>query len=286
MKKLIVSIVFASAILSVTVEAKTPKKEAVKAFLDSKTKVVLEEANISYNAEIKKAVEKYWEITDYEFISYDEFKEQMDNPDLSFLITTQTRFDKDKKPVEYTFLNLVMGKTGATLTSMPELVSLPISYADEHEVDHYYVLPVMIRFFQNHIQNLQEHRFGIALRKLKYYHKNLPDIRKKKELWLEKASLAPSVDKAAEIEDIYAHDYEIVERSQIEKAIQEQKEDVVFLHKVGPRNEKGWIGRCYKMIFGTENGKLYFYKYHTISDKHPDGFLPKDFKRLKRFSLF
>jgi hypothetical protein len=65
----------------------------------------------------------------------------------------------------------------------------------------------------------------------------------------------------------------------IEQAIKDRDEDVVFLHKVGPEGTK-MDARCYNVIIGAADANFYYFDYHKISDKSPDGFLESDFKSL------
>jgi hypothetical protein len=53
----------------------------------------------------------------------------------------------------------------------------------------------------------------------------------------------------------------------------------VFLHKVGPEGTK-MDARCYNVIIGAADANFYYFDYHKISDKSPDGFLESDFKSL------
>ncbi len=38
--------------------------------------------------------------------------------------------------------------------------------------------------------------------------------------------------------------------------------------------------RCYNVIIGAADANFYYFDYHKISDKNPDGFLASDFKNL------
>lgn len=52
-----------------------------------------------------------------------------------------------------------------------------------------------------------------------------------------------------------------------------------FLHKVGPEGTK-LDARSYKIIIGAADANFYYFDYHKISGKNPDGFLESDFKNL------
>ena len=55
--------------------------EEIGLFMNSTTCLVLEDGYISYNILMKDAVEKYWEITDYEVIDKKEFEERIQVPE-------------------------------------------------------------------------------------------------------------------------------------------------------------------------------------------------------------
>jgi hypothetical protein len=285
-RKTIILILFASMANFSLIAKKIPSKEHVDRFYSTKTKVVLEDKPVGYNIFLRQAVERYWTITDYEFISQKEFNEQKQNKDFSFLVLMETWFEKDNKPVYYYFLNLVLGDSAETLTELPELVSIPLSYADINPEKHFYKLNTFVRFMQDHITRMRDNRFPFLLRGMKYYHKNIPKVRKEMELWIVKEDLARSIRDSAAVHDVYPYLVRYVTHDQIEKAIDTRKSNVVYLHKVGPEEEKGHKARCYKIIFGIADTRVYYYKHHMIKPNKPDGFLEKDFKRLNRWSWF
>jgi hypothetical protein len=91
--------------------------------------------------------------------------------------------------------------------------------------------------------------------------------------------LAPSVNTEARIKKVYPYKFKIVTMDDIEEAIKNRDPDVVFLHKVGPEGTK-IDARSYKVIIGAADANFYYFDYHKISDKSPDGFLEADFKKL------
>jgi len=279
--------VFVLASSAIFAGSDIPTRYLINKFYSTKTKIVLEEQPVGYNILLKQAVQRFWRLTDYEFISYDEFKEQKSNENFSFIVLTETQFDKDEVPVNYYFVNLLLGDENAqTLTNMPELAAIPLSYADINPEKHFYKLNSIIAFMQNHLIRVRDHRFPFALRGMKYYHKYLPNIRKQKELWIVKSDIAETIRDSAAIHDIYPYYIRYVTHKQIEKAIDQRRNNVVYLHKVGPEGESVRKGRSIKILFGAADARIYFYKHHIIEEERPDGFLEKDFKRLKRWCLF
>ena len=115
---------------------------------------------------------------------------------------------------------------------------------------------------------------------LQYYNDNIKEI-KDKTLYLLEDELAPDVNSTARIKKIYPYKFKIVNKDEITDAIKKRDENVVFLHKVGPEGTKV-NARCYKIIIGAADANFYYFDYHKISNKKPDGFLADDFKKLAK----
>ena len=73
----------------------------------------------------------------------------------------------------------------------------------------------------------------------------------------------------------------MVTREQVEKAIDTGNKDVVFVHKVGPEGSKR-KARCYNTIVGASDAQLYYFSWHMIDEKNPEGLLKKDWKKLAK----
>ena len=252
--------------------------EQVDGFYKSKTMVVLENAltYIGYNTNMKKAAQKVWKATDYEFISYEKFEELKMNADYSFLIMSKIRFNSDRiKPV-YLFLNLVRGGAADKLNKMPRLCAVPLAYEDVEDYDYAYKLESMLQFIQQHVKITKENPGMDAKKILRYYNKNLEQI-SGKTLYVVKDDLSKGVDTAPEIKQYYSGDVKIITHNELETVIEKQ-ESAEFLHKIGPEETKK-KARCWKIIMGVDDGKLYYWNRHTVNAKTPDGFLAKSADR-------
>ena len=104
---------------------------------------------------------------------------------------------------------------------------------------------------------------------------------KEKTLYLLEEELAPDVNSTARIKKVYPYKFRIVTKEDITEAIKNRDENVVFLHKVGPEGTK-LDARCYKVIIGAADANFYYFDYHKISSKNPDGMLEQDFKKLAK----
>jgi len=259
----------------------TPTKSDLDAFLKTTTLVVLEDDPLrEYNVVIKDVIEKEWKITPFEFIQFKDFDAKRKDPKYSFLMTTSIRFDKDKTDARYNFLNLLLGGDYYALNGMPSLVSVPLSYMEVDEGSYTYKLAVLVRFMQNHLNMVIKDPSLLSSNIFKHYNDNMGDV-KSKTLYLIESELAPEVNSEARIRAVYPYKFKIVTADEVEDAIKNHDDNVVFLHKVGPEGTRS-RARCYKILVGASDAKIYYFDYHMIDAKKPDGFLLSDFKKLAR----
>jgi hypothetical protein len=262
-------------------QAPFPSKDEIKEFTGSKTCVVLEEDQMStYNTYIKEAVKEFWTITPYEFIQVSEFNVRRLNPAYSFIVLTQTIFEKDKSGGLYNFINLLQGKKGSKLGDMPEICAVPLSYASEDDLEYGYKLGAILAFMQKHASMISEDPSLTGRKYLKYYNKNIPEVAGKTIL-VNEEDLSPDISTIEKIREIYKNKIEIVSEDEIVKAISEKRPNTVVLHKVGPVGDNT-SGYCFKMLIGTDDSDMYYYHQHKISKYDPNGLLPADLKRLSK----
>ena len=137
-----------------------------------------------------------------------------------------------------------------------------------------------MRFIQNHVNLINEKPEIISSNIFKYYNDNIKDIHAK-TLYLVQDELSPSISTPARIKAIYPYKFKIVTREEINQAIKDNNEDVVFLHKVGPEGKRSQA-RCYNILIGAADANFYYFDYHMITEKNPDGFLESDLKKLAK----
>ncbi|MBN1989996.1 MAG: hypothetical protein JW783_11405 [Bacteroidales bacterium] len=281
MKRIILLALFLGVAMGAFADRNVIRHEDIKTFLKTKTYVVLEDNPMSaYNFKIKEAVEKSWTITPYEFISSAQFEEMRKDIDKSFLVMIQVKFTKDKLEALYNFMSVALGSGVSKITDMPDIVSIPLSYSSVAEDSYVYKIESFIRFMQEHIRMLEKNPELIKNNIYEYYNKSMKDNVKSKELWLLEKDVDKSIRSLDKIRKTYPHIVRIVKEEDIEKAIAEKNQSVVFLHKVGPEGTR-LQARCYKVLVGAGDDKFYYFDYHTIDKSSGDGFLSKDFKRIK-----
>jgi len=253
-------------------------------FSKTTTYVVLESnPMLMYNIRIKEAVEKHWDLTDYEFVTFssEEFEKVRKDPTKSFLITNTVIFEKDKTQAKYKYLYVQLGGDYEFVNQMPKIAGIPISYEGVDEDTYTYKLGMMVRFLQNHIKLTSQHPELNERNIDKYYYKNMTGNLQDKVLYVTKDDLAKGFDSMKDIKSIYPYKVELVTRKDIEEAIDNNDESVVFVHKVGPEGSKR-KARCVNILVGAADANLYYFSWHMISDKKPEGLLKKDWKKLAK----
>ena len=281
MKQYCFSLVLFCLALTMNGQAPFPSKEEIGEFTRSRTCIVLEEDQMStFNTYIREAVTRFWKITPFEFIEVKDFNVRRLKPGYSFIVLTQTNYERDKSGALYNYINLLQGKAGSKLGDMPEICAVPLSSAGEDDLDYGYKLGAILLFMQKHASMIADDPSLTGRKYLKYYNKNIPAVADKRIL-VKEEDLSPGIATIEQIKAIYNHDIEIVSEEEIMKAITEKAPNTVVLHKVGPGNEIN-KGYCFKMLIGTDDSDMYYYNQHLIDKSNPDGLLPADLKRLSR----
>jgi hypothetical protein len=281
MKKIVISFLIANLAISLFSQGYVPSREDINAFSLTKTLVVLpNNPLLEYNYVIKEVMEQEWEITDYDFISFAEFEEKRLDPKYSFLYMTQVSFEHDKTDARYRFIHLSLGGDYFRMDQMPDIASVPVAYYNVEEEYYGYKLGILVRFIQNHVKLIKDHPEIVSANVFKHYNDNIKDIREK-TLYILENELAKEINSVARIKKIYPYKFQIVTKEEIEQAIKERRDDIVFLHKVGPEGTK-LNARCYKVIIGAGDANFYYFDYHKIDNKKPDGLLASDLKKLAK----
>lgn len=258
-----------------------PSRDDINAFFNTKTLVVLlDNPLLEYNSVIKEVMEQEWNITEFDYITFKEFEELRFDPQYSFLYMAQVMFDNDKTDARYRFLHLSLGGDYFRKNQMPDLAAVPLSYYNVEEDNYIYKLALLVRFIQNHAKLIKERPEIVSANVFKHYNNNIKDI-KTKTLYVLEEELSKEVNSAARIRKLYPYKFKIATKDEITEAIKEKNDDVVFLHKVGPEGTK-LDARCYKVIVGAADAKFYYFDYHRISSKKPDGLLGSDFKKMAK----
>lgn len=277
LKTLLLFIILGFFSLGALANSKLASRQQIGMFKNSTTCVVLESGISAYSSYIKDAVEKHWKYTDFEFIDQQEFEKRRFDSKYSFLVLMKGVYEKDPSGVGYNYISLVLGDEAMDITDMPEICSIPFSYADDNDADFGYAIPAIVKFMQKHAKNLESKRFFIALKGLKYYNGSPPS--KNKVLLLNKDQMAPEANTLEKIKKVYPYYVKLLTPSEIQTELDTDPVNTMFNFHVGPTEETG-SGKCFEMIFDVE-GNLYYYNYRKVTNENKDGFTLKDFRSIR-----
>jgi hypothetical protein len=265
-------------LISVSILANNPlaTKQQIGMFKNSKTCVVMDGGMSFLNKPVKEAVQKYWKSSEFEFIDQSEFDKRKMNPKYSFIVALDGAYDKDPGGVSYKFLSLVLGDPSGNLTKMPEFCSVPLSYSGDNDADYEYIVPLVIKFMQIHLRNLEKDRLPISLNGLRYYNRTGFN---EKVLVLNKAKMASNADSPEKIKAVTQYRVKLLTIEEIQKEMEAKLPNALFHFHVGPAQDAG-AGKSFDMLFDID-GNLYYYNFRKITNDNPDGFNLSDFNNIK-----
>ena len=258
-----------------------PTVADIRQFPQTKTMMVLEESLMSeYNFSIRDAAPDEWNITPFDFMEWRNFEAQKRDRTLSFLLINNVTIENDKSNTRYLFMSLLLGGTNRSLANMPDLCSIPLAYDGADEETYTYKIGVFLHFIQNHVKLLTDDPSIATKNVFQHYNKNIQELGDK-TLYLIAEELADDVNTVEKIRRVYDGQFKLVTKEDIQRAIADRDPNVVFLHKVGPsRNQANT--RCFKILVGAADAQFYYFDYHTINNRTPNGFLASDFRKLSR----
>lgn len=258
-----------------------PTEDDVNTFLKNTTYVVLESNPISaYNLKIKEVMEANWTITKYEFITAKQFDQMRKDRDKSFLVLVEFKYPEENLTVSYTHLCAMNGSATSKVTDMPEVISVPVGYAKNGEAPYVFKSEAFVRFIQQHVLALKANPKFLKADMLDDYNDNAPKV-KMKELWVLEKDLEKDMRDITKQRKAYPYPIKVVTQEDIEDAIAQKNDNVMFFHKVGPEGLR-MQERIYKMVFSANDGLLYYCDMHHISNSKPDGILQSDLKKLSK----
>ena len=253
----------------------TTRREKLKDFTSKITKVVLTGDDFMDEA-LKESVAATWTVSPYEFCSNEEFQSLKGNNNFYFLMIVKGQFRRESEP-GIDMLTLVKGGDGAdkSINDMFEVVSFPFRPSEDPSGREFVMLPAFLKIIQNHAVELTD-------TEMKAYSsigaKNTKKLRIKRIFfWAE--DFAPQVDeqtKRSLDEDILIKEDE----DEVDEIFSEGTFNTVVSYVVAPSEPvNGSI--CYKMLIGSDNHELYYFKKHKITAKSGKGFLSSDIKSIK-----
>ena len=250
------------------------RREKLKDFTAKTTKVVLTGDEFLDEA-IKESVAATWTVSPYEFCSNDEFQSLKSNDSFYFLLVVKGQFRRESEP-GIDMLTLVKGGEGsADINDMFEVVSFPLRPSEDPSGREFVLLPAFLKIIQEHTTSLTDTEMKA------YSSLGAKDTKKLriKRIFFWEEDLAPQVDeqtKRSLDEDILIKEDE----DEVDEIFSEGTFNTVVSYVVAPSEPvNGSI--CYKMLIGSDNHELYYFKKHRITAKNGKGFLSADLKAIK-----
>jgi hypothetical protein len=252
--------------------------EQLKSFKTATLYIVSDDASMAYNIGAKAAFEKCWTMTPIKFINSTEFETLRKINTNAFVLMTRTTMTKDKRQVEYQYINFLMGDSCTNMNKMPEILTFPLAYTGTDDNAYTAKLPLIVRFAQNHITEMLSAQNLRRYFKLKKYNRNIKDI-KTQTLLVAREDLGVDANSIEKIKAKYPYTVKITSADSVQMAIDQKLENTAIVYIIKPGDD-GAFGRSYKMIFGTSDAKLYFFHFLNIYNQQPGGFMLRDFKRI------
>lgn len=276
MKKNVVFVLLILFVLDSMAQVRPARKKHYEKFFNSTTYVVEDRDPFSlFNSSIKKAMEKHWDITEFKFISYSEFQRMRTNEDASFMIFANIK--QNNLDQMYEFINFVMGDKKREFDRMPDLASVPLAYLEADDLNYLYKMGAFVKFMQTYVQ-MQATTPRMRLSNV--WNVKATELQSM-ELWVLEEELAENINTPDKIRNYYPFKVKMATRDEIEKAIEEDREDVAFLHKIGPEDtNRTGRGKCWKFIVAAKDGRVLFSSQHDVDRQNPDALLADDLVKM------
>lgn len=272
MKKILLFFAFAIMTASAFAQAQIDtKKVKISDFTQKVTKVVLTGSAL-YDGVLQDEVAARWRISPYEYCTLDEFNSLKGSDKYYFLITTKGQFKKEAEP-SLQFLTLVKGGRNASkgIDEMLEIVSMPISSADDPSGRELVFLPVFLTIIQEYTLDSMDRDYSAYLG-LSNYTSNISKASEKNIVFSEN-DIAPNV----EMGDCAS--FIVMDEDSADEMIMNNAQNTLVSYVVAPAEPVNG-SFCYKMLIDAQTYELYYYRKHRISAKSGAGFLPYDIRSI------
>lgn len=249
------------------------KKVKIADFTQKTTKVVLT-GNILHDASLKNQISARWNISPFEFCTLSEYETIKTDSNYYFLVTTDGQFKKETE-ANLKFITLVKGGQ-ESLNEMIEVISFPFACANEPSGREYIFLPTILDMIQIHATKSMENDI-LGYTGLPNYSMN---IAKSGDMTIVFSSSDLSSEITPEVMDAcFDENILVLDEDDADEYLSPDKSNTLVSYVVAPTDAKPG-SYCYKMLFETGSGTLYYFRKHKISKKAGVGFLAEDIKRI------
>ena len=250
------------------------KKYKIRDLQEKITKVVMTE-NVFIDGALRQDVVEHWHISPFELCTLQEFETLKKDANYYFLLIVTGQFCGEMEP-GIDFISLVKGGPEAEegIGKMTEVVSIPFSVpgGTGREIA---MIPAFLDIIQDFALKAMERDLE-GYQGLSLYNRNLPKIRHRNVLFTE-SDLSFRVSPL----DKSGSRTRIVEEDAADDAMIDGTAGTIVSYTVAPEDPSA-TSRCYKMLIGTDDHTLYYFKRHRITGKTGRGFTAKEFKSISR----
>ena len=255
------------------------KKIKIADFTQKVTKVVLT-GNTFYDRVFQEEVSSRWRVSPYEFCTLDEFEALKKSDKYYFLMLTQGRFKKEAEP-GIQFITLVKGGAEAEkgIDEMLEVVTAPFAAADSPSGREVAFLPVLLDIIQQFTLDSMDKDLS-NLGGLSSYTAGINKTTDMNLIFAEE-DLSKEVLATVEYMDQFSK-VAIEDADTSDENLSINAPNTIISYTVAPA-EPTQGSFCYKMLIGTQDHKLYFFRKHRIGKTLSAGFLPEDIRKVTAF---
>lgn len=243
------------------------------------TKVVTAGDNSMTDLIFRDAVEEYWNISPFEFCSYEEFDRIKTDTNYYFLLRLDKMHRSENDPA-MEFVCFLKGneKADNNISAMPELIALPLFPENDNSDRIYSYLPAYMNIIQNYLQKIVDGRVYPSKRGV--IQTGVFEKSRNAKVLFRKGDLAyqPSMQ---EFERMFRGRADEVEQEKIDQALADGTPHTMVSLVVAPSEIYG-RAYCYKMIISADTYELLFWKRHRITPRKGPGFLKADLKQVSK----
>lgn len=244
------------------------------------TKVVIAGDNSMTDLLFRNAVEESWDISPFEFCSYEEFERIKTDTNYYFLMRIDKMHRKDNGTPAMEYISYMKGneKAGKDMEGMPELIALPLFPEDDGSDRIFSYLPAYMHIMQNYIQKIVDGK--IYPSKNGKLHVGIPDRSRVASILFSNEDMAYNPP-MQEFERMFRGKARFVLQDQIDNALENAASRTLVSLIVAPGSDsKGAF--CYKMLISADSYELFYFKRHRITEKKGPGFLKQDLRDISK----
>ena len=252
-----------------------PTQEQIARVERTTTNIVLTGENMLLEAALRSAVEKNWTITPVTFIDNEEFLENIEDANRTFLLLVNGTFKKDKSQSNYIFLNFLMGGA-TTIDELSDFILLPLACSENDEDLAILFMNAYVNIVQQHLKLLQE-KPKQARAELDTYNSGIDKLTGR-QIVMHRSAIAYDVTDG-EIVELFNNNISFVTDLEMEHAVNTQAKNKVAAITLFPDNEQSG-GYCYNLLIACDTHELLYFKRHKIRGNNQSGFLKEELKRI------